>query len=106
MNWNRLQTGCDISVQLILVISLLTVTVYQFLNLKEEITNAQFSYNNGKQILELPSFTFCPRYDSGTYNVENMTFQKYMDHFKFLVDKNTSGLFHKASQSVFLTGYR
>ena len=78
MNWKKLQKGCKISVQLVLVISLLTVTFFQFLKYEKEITNISISYNDGKQNLELPSITFCPNF--GQLKQENMTFEQYMKH--------------------------
>ena len=79
MNWNRLQTGCRISVKLILVISLLTVTFFQFLKYEEEITNISISYDDSKQDLELPSITFCPDFIH-QLKQENITFEEYMKH--------------------------
>ena len=100
MNWNSLQIGSKISVELVLVISLLTVTFFQFLKLKEEITNVSISYNDGKQDLELPSMTFCPFGNERTKQ-GNMTFDDYMEHVL-----NVSDFFHVSSQEVHLPGYK
>ena len=78
MNWNKIQMSCRISVQLVLVISLLTVTFFQFLKYEKEITNISISYKHGKQDLELPSITFCP--DFWQWKQENITFEEYMKH--------------------------
>ena len=98
MNWNRLQTGCRVSVQLVLVISMLTVTVFQFIKLKKETTNVSISYNDGKQELELPSITVCPDIYR---NQENVTFEEYMEHAL-----NVSDFFEEVYQGVFLPGER
>ena len=100
MNWNILQTGCRISVQLVLVISLLTVTFFQFLKYRKEIANVSISYNNGKQDLELPSITFCP-FGHGITKLENVTFEKYMEHAL-----NVSDFFEAAIQNVYLPDFR
>ena len=100
MNWNSLQIGSKISVELVLVISLLTVTFFQFLKLKEEITNVSISYNDGKQDLELPSMTFCPSGYEGTKQ-GNMTFDDYME-----LVLNVSDFFDVSSQDVHLPGYK
>ena len=99
MNWNRLQTGCRISVKLILVISLLTVTFFQFLKYKKEIANISISYNDGVQDLELPSITLCPLILENKQ--ENMTFEEYMNHAL-----NISDFFESAGQFVHLPGGR
>ena len=78
MNWNKLQKGCSISMQLVSVIAVLIVTFFQFLKYKKEITNISISYNDGKQDLELPSITFCP--DFWQWKQENITFEGYMKH--------------------------
>ena len=78
MNCNRLQTDCRIFLQLVLVLSLLTATFFQFLKYKKEITNVSISYNHGKKDLELPSITFCP--DFWQWKQENITFEEYMKH--------------------------
>ena len=78
MNWKRVHTGCRIFVQMILVTSLLTVTFVQFLKLKKETTNVGISYNDGKQVLEFPSITFCPVIWKDT--PDNFTFEEYMEH--------------------------
>ena len=96
MNWSRLQTGCRVSVQLILVISLLTVTFFQFLKYKKEIANISISYNNGEQDLELPSITLCP--EIWENKQENMTFEEYMMENVLKV----SDFFEDASQSTYL----
>ena len=96
MNWYRLQTGCRVSVQLILVISLLTVTFFQFLKYKKEIANISISYNDGEQDLELPSITLCPFIEEN--NQENMTFEEYM--MKNVL--NVSDFFEEASQYTHL----
>ena len=98
MNWNSLQIGSKISVELVLVISLLTVTFFQFLKLKKEITNVSNSYNDGKQDLELPSMTFCP---FGNAKEGNMTFDNYMEHIL-----NVSDFFDVSSQEVHLPGFK
>ena len=98
MNWSRLQNGCRISVQLILVISLLTVTFLQFLKMKKEITNVSISYIDGKQNLDLPSITFCPWFD---VNQENSTFEEYMKHVL-----NVSDFFNTTEQEIYLPSYR
>ena len=100
MNWNSLQIGSKISVELVLVISLLTVTFFQFLKLKEEITNVSISYNDGKQDLELPSMTFCPFGNERTKQ-GNMTFDDYMEHVL-----NVSDFFDFSRQEVHLPGYK
>ena len=92
MNWNRLQTGCRISVNLILVISLLTVTFFQFLKYKKEIANISISYNDGEQDLELPSITLCPLIWENKQ--ENMTFEEYMMENVL----NVSDFFEEVSQ--------
>ena len=99
MNWSRLQIGCRISVQLVLVISLLAVTCFQFLKLKKEITNVSISYN-GKQDLELPSITICPYYVKIEQN-KNTTFEEYTKHIL-----NVSDFFKIAGQYVYLPGER
>ena len=100
MNWNRLQTGYRIFVQLVLVISLITVTFFQFLKLEEEIANVSISYNDDKRDLELPSITFCPQFHMIQ---ENMTFQEYMEH----VLLNASDFFElDSNQGIFLPGER
>ncbi len=98
MNWKRLHTGCRIFVQLVLVTSLLTVTFVQFLKLKKETTNVGISYNDGKQDLELPSMTFCPRFYQ---KQENMTFEDYMEH-----SLNVSDFFQYSGQNTYSPGYR
>ena len=99
MNWSRLQKGCRISVQFVLVISLLTITFFQFLKLKNEITNVSISYNDGKQDLELPSMTFCPRY--WEKKQKNRTFDEYMEDVL-----NVTDFFEVAYQSVYLSSYK
>ena len=100
MNWNSLQIVSKISVELVLVISLLTVTFFQFLKLKKEITNVSISYNDGKEDLELPSMTLCPFGHERTKQ-GNMTFDEYMEHVL-----NVSDFFHVSSQEVHLPGYK
>ena len=78
MNWNKLQKGCSISMQLVSVIAVLIVTFFQFLKYKKEITNISISYNDGKQDLELPSITFCPHFMQTKQ--DNITFEEYMKH--------------------------
>ena len=78
MNWNKLQKGFSISIQLVSVIAVLIVTFFQFLKYKKEITNISISYNDDKQDLELPSITFCP--DFWQWKQENITFEEYMKH--------------------------
>ena len=99
MNWNKLQTGCRISVQLVLVISLFAVTFSQFLKLKKEITNTSISPNDDMQGLELPSLTLCPIYQ---LDQDNMTFQDYyLEHVL-----NVSDFFEGVWQKVYLPGVR
>ena len=76
MNRNRLQRGCRISIQIVLLIALMTVTYFQFLKYNKELANVSISYNDGKQDLELPSMTFCP---FGNAKEGNMTFDNYME---------------------------
>ena len=99
MNWNRLQTGCRISVQLVLVILIMIASFYQFLKFRKEITNVSISYNDGKQGLELPSITFCPFINSEVYRKkqENVTFEEYMEHVS-----NVSDLFDSVFQVKWL----
>ena len=82
MNWKKLQKGCKISVQLVLVIPLLTVTFFQFLKYEKEITNISISYNDGKQDLDLPSITFCPYF--WQLEQENITFELYMKDIPYV----------------------
>ena len=104
MNRNRLQRGCRISIQIVLLISLLVVTYFQFLKYNKELANVSISYNDGKQDLELPSLTFCPFGESpNVQKHENMTFEGYMEHILnvsdfFTLTANASG------QSVYLPG--
>ena len=101
MNWNKLLTGCRISVQLVLVISLFAVTFSQFLKLKKEITNVSISPNDGKQGLDLPSITLCPIIHENQLDQNNMTFQEYMKHVLHVSD-----FFEGAWQKVYLPGVR
>ena len=104
MNRNRIQRGCRISIQIVLLISLLTVTYFQFLKYNKEIANVSISYNDGKQDLELPSITFCPYgLSPDVQKHENMTCEEYMKHIVnvsdfFTLTSNVSG------QSVYLPG--
>ena len=104
MNRNRLQRGCRISIQIVLLISLLTVTYFQFLKYNKELANVSISYNDGNQDLELPSLTFCPFGESPNVQKHvNMTFEDYMEHILnvsdfFTLTANASG------QSVYLPG--
>ena len=101
MNWNRLQKGCRISVQLVLVISLISVTFFQFLKYKKEIANVSISYNDGKQDLELPSITYCSWTTNGKKKQENMTFEEYMEEVIDVKD-----FFEEALHYDYLTGER
>ena len=100
MNWNRLQADCRTSLQLVLVLSLLTVTFFQYLKYKKEITNVSISYNDGKKDLELPSITFCP-FGAGINKQENFSFKNYMEHAP-----NVSDFFEMAFETVYLPDRR
>ena len=100
MNWNRLQADCRISLQLVLVLSLLTVTFFQYLKYKKEIKNVSISYNHGKKDLELPSITFCP-FGAGINKQENFSFENYMENVP-----NISDFFEMAFETVYLPDKR
>ena len=100
MNCNRLQTDCRIFLQLVLVLSLLTATFFQFLKYKKEITNVSISYNHGKKDLELPSITFCP-FGFGINKQENFSFENYLENVP-----NISDFFETAFETVYLPDRR
>ena len=97
---NRLQADCRISLQLVLVLSLLTVTFFQYLKYKKEITNVSISYNDGKKDLELPSITFCP-FGFGINKQEKFSFENYMENVP-----NISDFFETAFKTVYLPDRR
>ena len=99
MNWNRLETVCRIAVQIVLVNILFSVTFLQLMKYKEENTNISISYDEDKGNLELPSMTFCPKYNGKDMKQENMTFEEFMKGVL-----NVTNFFQSAKQSVFLPG--
>ena len=99
MNCNRLQTISRIAVIIFLVAILLTVTFLQLMKYMEENTNISSSYDDNKGYLELPSFTFCPKYRRKDMIQENRTFEEYMEDVL-----NVTDFFDDAVQFVFLPG--
>ena len=98
MNLSKWLYVCRIICVSILVITLVSITLVQWMKFSEENTNISVSYV--ERDFNLPSMTICPEYwGENPQQGRNITFQEFMEG---VLDE--SKFFLYAEQNIFLPG--